>query len=74
MTPLSSAQMVEELEHTVQVAEDNKVRAEVRAQALGLEVDRVSAQKEAEAEDIRRQLHKQQRESQVCAKCQYLHA
>lgn len=57
--------MVEELEHTVQLAEDNRVRAEVRAQALSLEVDRVSAQKDAEAEDIRRQMHKQHRESQV---------
>jgi hypothetical protein len=57
--------MVEELESTAQLAEDNKVRAEVRAQALSLEIDRVSAQKEAEAEDVRRQMHKQQRESQV---------
>ena len=57
--------MVEELENAVQLVEDNKMRAEVRAQALSLEVERVSAQKEAEAEDIRRQMHKQHRESQV---------
>ena len=57
--------MIEELEDTVQVAEDQKLRAEVKAQAANLELERLSAQKDAEAEEKRRALYKQLRDAQV---------
>lgn len=57
--------MIEELEDTVQVAEDQKLRAEVKAQAANLELERLSAQKDAEAEEKRRTLYKQLRDAQV---------